>query len=113
MQEAICLNDVRNLANTHSDIDSDDWPAAYQITLYTCNRCTYEAKNTGYATWSNTALITVRTQKLVWQGDECVESDEYPADYYDKMDMMYTENSPWPYNDDSACAIKWTFKNDH
>ena len=26
--------------------------------------------------------------------------------------MIYTENSPWPYNDDEVCAMKWIFQND-
>ena len=72
---------------------------------------------TSYVTWSGDEAITVKYEAYgnAESGGGCEEKAQHceeDQDYYPKNKVMYTKESPWPYNKDEVCRYRYVFTND-
>ena len=65
-----------------------------------------------YAFWEDSDDITTKIGRLDFDTDGTSCKSSKIIDYYVKQTIMNTKRSPWPHNEDSVCAWKYTFIND-
>ena len=96
------------------DISSIDWSASYELTLDPGDSCYHTTFSTSYAWWHESQAITTKMQTYrhpAGSETECISS-ETNIDYYAGT-VLYTSQSPWPYDEPDICAWVYVFTNDN
>ena len=104
-----CVADIE----ARSDKSTDEFPDTYEVTLAAGASCTHDVLVTAKVEWDSSEFITVKTDN--YRNPDSDESgcqlDASNQDYYQGQ-MLYTKDTPFPYNEDDTCKWVITIRND-
>ena len=93
-----------------------EWSTILTIRLEQLDSCWIETYETSYVTWDAGEAISVSYRTVEHDENipsQCKNEPTGEVLYYPKNQMMYTSDTPWPYNNDRVCSYNYTFVSDN